>query len=72
MSNILNLPQGVSEEMMRDLIQHTLLVLVKRAGGCITVKAEDLDNAQEIMAMESNGVEGTFTFRTISEIEGSH
>lgn len=69
---MLNLPPGVPAEMINQLIQNVLVVLAKKNGGVITVSVKDVDEAVEVLVMESNMAEQTFTFRLVPEKGEGH
>ena len=69
---MLNLPPGVPAEMINQLIQNVLVVLAKKNGGIITVSVKDVDEAVEVLVMESNMAEQTFTFRLVPEKGEGH
>lgn len=70
---MLDLPNGVPPEIIRQLMDNVLVVLAKRAGGVLTVTVKEVDDAVETLIMESNVAEETFTFRLVpTKKEGTH
>lgn len=58
--------------MIDQLLHNVLVVMAKRNNGIITVTVKEVDEAVELLMMESDMHKQTFTFRLVTDEKGSH